>query len=163
MVFVGVAEGTDCPTIVANEVVVPLIGGTFITGDSPTTPTVNLVESFHTICLAPGITRDEYRFVSLLANYTCEGNSNCPSGTAVSQFDFSCRNGDWEGSIFGNSDHIRSDDPQSDFSTATQEGCSICATQAALRGAGLGELTIDNATHCVGESAVIHFRFLACL
>lgn len=144
----GVAERTDCPVISHSEVE-SLIGETFIVGDNPATPTINL-ESFHIVCLAPGITRGEYRYVSLLASYTCGGNANCPSGTAVSQFDFSCYRGVWEDTIFFNSDHIRNDDPLSDFSTAAQESCSICASQEAL--VGFGELTTDNATHCVGES-----------
>jgi len=117
------------------------------TGDNPATPTVNVLD-FHPVCLAYSQERDRYRFVSVVVQYNCTGNADCPSGTAVEQFDSQCSGGTWSHSVQGDVDNTRTENPTANFSTTTRENCSLCLSPATAAGFSL---TTDNVTHCVGK------------
>jgi len=100
----------------------------------PHTPTVVDVLSFHPVCLAYSQERDRYRFVSVVVEYTCTGNANCPSGTAVEQFESQCKSGTWSHSVQGDVDNTRTVNPTANFSTTTREDCAFCFSPALATG-----------------------------
>ena len=136
----------DCPDI-TEAALENVIVNYIPTGDGSPPPTVDVL-SFHPVCLAYSQERDRYRFVSVVVEYTCTGNPNCPSGTAVEQFDSQCNSGTWSHSVQGDVDNIRTVNPTANFSTTTREDCALCfspATATNLR------LTTDTVTHCLGR------------
>ena len=115
--------------------------------DNSSTPTV-YVMSFHPVCLAFDDVQDHYRAVSVLVEYRCTNNSNCPSGTVVEQIESECDNGVWSNVVLGSTEHTRSQPTEASFSTSTRENCSLCVSPEL----GVNTfLTTDNVTHCVGE------------
>ena len=100
------------------------------------------------MCLAYSQERDRYRFVSVVVEYICTGHANCPSGTAVEQFDSQCSGGTWSHSVEGDVDNIRTVDPTANFSTTTKEDCAFCFSPALASNL---RLTTDTVTHCVGR------------
>ena len=135
----------DCvfPT---NDDLEVVIGGIFISGDSPTPPVINVMR-FHPVCLAFGEKQDRYRYVSVVVEYTCTGKTNCPPGTAVEQIEFQCSvGGMWSNSVQGSTENTRTVDPQASFSTTTREDCVFCLSPERS-----GTLSTDDVTHCVGE------------
>ena len=69
-------------------------------GDSSSLPTVT-VARFHPVCLAFGQQQDRYRLVSVVVEYTCSGDINCPSGTAVEEIESECDSGVWSNIVQG--------------------------------------------------------------
>ena len=140
----GVSQ--DCPEIteaaLENDVIVKSIPEHDIS-----TATVDVL-NFHPVCLAYSQERDRYRFVSVVVQYTCTGNANCPSGTAVEQFDSQCSSGTWMHSVLGDFDNTRTKKPTANFSTTPRENCSLCVSPATATGP---RLTTDPVTHCVGR------------
>ena len=121
------------------------------TGDNPATPTVDVLD-FHPVCLAYSQERDRYRYVSVVIEYTCTGNANCPSGTAVEQFESQCSGGAWSHSVQGDVDNTRTENPTANFSTTTREDCAFCFSPAT---AAAFSITTDDVTHCVGKLPTI--------
>ena len=139
----GVSQ--DCPEI--TEAALENVIGKNIPTGPPLAPTVDVL-SFHPVCLAYSQERDRYRFASVVVQYTCTGNPNCPSGTAVEQFDSQCSRGTWSHSVLSDFDNTRTEKTTANFSTTTREDCSICAPLATATDFSL---TTDPVTHCVGR------------
>ena len=131
-----------------NDDLVQVISEIFRTGDSPTPPTVTLLR-FHPVCLAFGRQQDRYRLVSIVVEYTCSGNTNCPSGTVVEQIESQCNDGVWSNVVLGSTENTRLVTPDADFSTTTREDCSLCLSPE-LANSVVG-VTTDNVTHCLGK------------
>ena len=137
---------SDCPEI-TEAALENVIANNIRTGDNPQTPTVDVL-SFHPVCLAYSQERDRYRFVSVVVEYTCTGNPNCPSGDAVEQFESECDGGTWSHSVQSNTDHTRTVNSTANFLTTTREDCAFCF--APTLATSLSLIT-DMATHCVGK------------
>ena len=119
----------------------------FTSGDSPQTPTVDVLD-FHPVCLAYSEEQGRYRAVSMVVKYTCTGSAQCPSGTAVDQFESECNNrGVWTANA-GFTTSIRTTDPTANFLTATRRECSFCYSPFV---ATTFSITTDTVTHCVGK------------
>ena len=149
----GVSGQVDCPEI-TEATLKDVIGSNIVTGEGSPPPTVDVL-SFHSVCLAYSQERDRYRFVSVVVEYTYTGNANCPSGTAVEQFDSQCSGGAWSHSVQGDVDNTRTVNPTANFSTTTREDCAFCFSPAL---ATAFSITTDPVTHCVGRymHAFIH-------
>ena len=117
--------------------------------DSAQTPTVNVMR-LHPVCLALDDVQDRYRAVSVIVEYTCSGNTGCPSGTAVEQIDSECDDGVWSG-VQSVTECIRSQAPEASFSTSTRQDCVLCVSPELDVAAELFYFP-ENTTHCVGES-----------
>ena len=138
----------DCafPT---NSDVESIMGDAIRSADSPVEPTITLIGDFHTVCLAFSEQKDRYRAISVLVQYTCEDNSNCPSGTVTEQFEAECNsNNQWTNRVLGSTTNTRTPSPSATTSTQRREDCSFCANP--LKANDVGETT-DAVTHCVGE------------
>ena len=144
----GVSGQMDCPEI-TETALKDVIGNNIPTGEHPHTPTIDVL-SFHPVCLAYSPERDHYRFVSVVVEYTCTGHVNCPSGTAVEQFDSQCSGGTWSHSVLSDVDNIRTVNPTANFSTTAREDCAFCFSPATVTGLGSTRVT-DTVTHCVGR------------
>ena len=120
------------------------------TGDSSIDADVDVMR-FHPVCLAFGQQQDRYRLVSVVVEYTCSGNTNCPSGTVVEQIESGCDGGVWSNMVLGNTDFTRSVSTEANFTTTTREDCSSCLSTelASILGP-----TTDSVTHCVGKYIV---------
>ena len=93
----------DCafPT---NSDIESIIGDALRNADTPAEPTIALMGDFHVVCLAFSEQKDRYRAISVLVQYTCEDNSNCPSGTVTEQFEAECSShNEWTNVVFGSS------------------------------------------------------------
>ena len=141
----GVSGQVDCPEI-TEAALENVIGNNIPTGEG-SSPTVDVL-NFHPVCLAYSQERDRYRFVSVVVEYTCTGNANCPSGTAVEQFDSQCNSGTWSHSVQGDVDNTRTENPTANLSTTTREDCAFCFSPALASNL---RLTTDPVTHCVGR------------
>ena len=97
---------------------------------------------FDIVCLAAGSTRDQYRFVTVAATYSCLGIS-C-NGTRSSLFDFQCSNvtSGLEWTDYGNGS--RQDLPTADFPTLRTD-CSSCVPPSEPL-----PVPYDPLTHCAG-------------
>ena len=136
----------DCPEITEAELETVIKDG--IPGHRDFgIPTVDVLD-FHPVCLAYSQERDRYRYVSVVVEYTCTGNANCPSGTAVEQFDSQCNSETWSHIVASSPDNIRTVVPTADFSTTTREDCAFCFSPATAAGFSL---TTDTVTHCLGR------------
>ena len=143
----------DCsfPTNDDLEVVIASIA---IAGDSPSSPTVNVIR-FHPVCLAFGEQQDRYRSVSVVVEYTCSGNANCPSGTAVEQIESGCDGEAWSNRVLGSTDNVRSVFTEANFTTTTREDCSYCLSPELAPTIGAPD-NIDSVTHCLGECIITY-------
>ena len=142
---------TDCayPTTSDLEnVIVDVI----MAADSAATPIVTVTD-FHPVCLAHGQERDRYHFLSLVVEYTCSNNGNCPSGSgsAVEQFETECDRGVWDYQVLSHVEYTRTRSPTASFSTTAREDCAFCSSPELISSSSLPHVT-DNLTHCVGKS-----------
>ena len=121
--------------------------------NSPSPPTINVIR-FHPVCLAFGEQQDRYRSVSVVVEYTCSGNTNCPPGTVVEQIESECNGGVWSDTtmigIVGNSRPVFN---EANFTTTTREDCSVCLFQELEEE---NPITIDSVTHCLGECIITY-------
>lgn len=104
---------------------------------------------FQPLCLAHSEEENRYRYFSVLVEYTCIGNTNCPIGTAVEQLDSQCNSGMW-GGVGGSFENIRMQDPIATSSTRRREDCALCISPDLTGILGI-PIVADNETHCVGE------------
>ena len=144
----GLCSSQDCafPTTSQLEEVISEI---IPIGDgSVTTPTVNLAD-FHVVCLAYGEEENLFRFISVVVNYTCTGNSRCDAVEGLEQIEAGCLNGNWSDNVQGHTDNIRSMTTEASFTTTPREDCSFCfSTEIANT---ISTISTDPVTHCVGE------------
>ena len=145
-VVAGICSCQDC-SFPTNGDLEQVITDIIQFGDSSSIPTVT-VARFHPVCLAFGQQQDRYRLVSVVVEYTCSGNTNCPSDTAVEQIESECINGAWSNIVQSSALDTRSVPPDASFNTTTRENCSFCLSPELADGMGA---TTDTVTHCVGE------------
>ena len=131
-----------------------VIARNIIVGDSPSPPTI-IVIRFHPVCLAFGEQQDRYRVVSVVVEYTCSGNANCPSGTAVEQIESECINEVWSNSVLGSTDNVRSVFTEANFTTTTREDCSHCLSPELIE-VNRFPITTDSVTHCSGKCIITY-------
>ena len=154
VVVAGICSCQEC-SFPTNDDLEQVIANIIQTGDS-STPDVN-VTRFHPVCLAFGVQQDHYRTVSVVVEYTCSGNANCPSGTAVEQIESECDSGIWSNIVLGSVLDTRSVPPDASFTTTTRKDCSFCLSPELASSIGV---TTNNVTHCIGEyllSFATHF------
>ena len=151
----GVSGQMDCPNI--TEVALKnVIRDNIPTGDNPATPTVEVLD-FHPVCLAYSQERDRYRYVSVVVEYTCTGNVDCPFGTAVEQIHSECSNGTWIGRVARIGSNFRTINTTANFSTTTREDCAFCFSPRVAEALDLtNDHVTDAITHCVGKYHLIH-------
>ena len=151
MLFVVVAGICSCQecSFPTNDDLEQVIANIIPTGDSSSTPDVNVMR-FHPVCLAFGVQQDHYRLVSVVVEYTCSGNINCPSGTAVEQIESECDSGMWSSTVLGSVGNTRSVITEANFTTTTREDCSFCLSPE-LASSLRGITNVNHVTHCVGE------------
>ena len=109
------------------------------------------VARFNVVCLAFGNQKDLYRAVSVVVEYMCSGNNNCPVAIpVVEQIESECDAGNWStvSSVQDSTDNTHSPVPEADFSTVVRENCSLCLSPVM---AWKVSLTTDPGTHCVGR------------
>ena len=126
--------------------------------DSATTPNVDVM-SIHPVCLALDDVQGRYRAVSVIVEYTCSGNTRCPSGTAVEQIESECDDGTWSYIVQSSPEFTRSPTPEANFSTSTRQDCVYCVSPELDVAAALS-LSPDSVTHCVGESVTTLHLYL---
>ena len=144
----GICSCQDC-TLPTDNDVKGVIEDIILLSGHNLRPTIDVM-MIHPVCLAFSATQDRYRYVSVVVKYTCTGNTNCPSSTAVEQIESECINGMWSNSAAGNTQDIRSVPTQAGFLTATRENCTICLSPELITASGI-PLPTDHVTHCVGE------------
>ena len=106
--------------------------------------------------------------ISLLVNYTCTGNAQCPRGNSAEQFDFGCTpQKKWSVGQYSNFEAARHKNPIANFDTALRKGCTACFMQHPLKSNSESILPFDQVTHCVSKfmihiiySCFINFRQL---
>ena len=144
----GICSCQDC-ALPTNDDLEVVIGQILTSGDSSPTPVIN-VTRFHPVCLAFSQEQGRYLYVSVVVEYMCTGNTNCPPGTAVEQIESQCSvGGMWSNSVQGSTENTHSVTSQTSFSTTTRENCALCLSPEIATAIGI--LSTDNVTHCVGE------------
>ena len=145
-VVVGTCFCQEC-SFPTNDDLEEVIADIVETGNSSTDAVVNVMR-FHPVCLAFGQQQDRYHLVSVVVEYTCSGNTNCSSDTAVEQIESQCNDGVWSNIVLGSTNDTRSVSTDASFTTTTREDCSFCLSPE--RASSIGHTT-DTVTHCVGE------------
>ena len=141
------AQGLDqCPEITQSQVQT-LIRNSYGGGDDPDLPDVT-VRNFRIVCRATGPSRFMYRFLSLVAEYDCDGAA-CEDANIVGQFDTQCIDGEWRAMVISfSNDEIRTVPANGNFNTVPTSNCSLCLTpERAIS----FRLVTDTETHCLGK------------
>ena len=140
----------DCDLPMDSDIA-NVIGLVIRSGENPQQPQITLVSVRH-VCRAFSEESGRYRFVSVLVEYMCEGNANCPTGTATEQFETGCLNGNWSNNVRGSNTNIRTQNPTATFSTTLREDCSFCISPELAPTVGVpAAFAPDTDHHCVGE------------
>ena len=147
----------DYPTNSDLEDVIKVI---ILTGDNPSPPIVSVM-SFRPLCLAFGVERGGYHVLSVLVNYTCTGNPNCPQGVAEEQIESECVSSSWSNNVASSTDNTRSEVSEATSATITREDCSFCVSPELIAADDGLTFTTDNVTHCVGESIAYYYLLSA--
>ena len=148
LTMIGVSSSQNCslPTHEDLKNVIKLI--ITYAEETPAIPTVDVTD-FHVICLAFSDSRDLYRSVSVVVQYTCVGNSNCPMGEVVEQIECECKDQEWStvSTAQDGVEQSRLQDPLANLTTPAREDCAFCFSPIlAVR----LSLSTDEVTHCVG-------------
>ena len=159
-VLVGLLVGSvwcqqlgNCPFPEAANITA-IIGESIAEGDSTSTPTITLAGDFTLVCMAFSEQKDRLRAFSALVQYSCSGNSNCPGGTAIEQFEAECNMDQvWTNSVRNTAGLSRTESPMATESTTPREDCSFCASPAVNVAVGLPRPP-DEVTHCVCKSLI---------
>ena len=114
----------------------------------------------HTVCLSVGELIEKVNSISLLIDYSCTGNSNCPgdgsSGRGTEQFDFGCdTNGQWIVGKFSDYQAAREENPSANFETPLRKYCDACFRQNTTNDSSQTYLPYDQVTHCVSKSMML--------
>ena len=148
LLAVGTVSGqNNCPDITAADLET-LIARNIASGDNTQLPAVS-VTRIRPVCRAQGEQRDGYRYVSLVVEYTCTGNAECPSSSAVEQFESGCGSGNAWTAVVGSTSLIRTTNPLANFTTTARDDCAFCFSDDVAR---TFPVVTDNVTHCVGKS-----------
>ena len=145
---VGLGSCQDCfpPT---SDDLMTVIGAIIQTADSSAQPVI-LLTYFNVVCSAFSEQQGFLRGVSVVVEYACTGNSNCPSGTVIEQIESGCSSGEWTNNVAGTTSpsRIRTTAPTATLSTATREDCLYCLSPVLANDVGV---TTDSISHCVGQ------------
>ena len=146
--FLGVAScRLDCAFPTNSDIESVLIGIIGI-GESSALD-INVID-FTPRCLAVSEERGRYRAISVLVNYTCEGDASCPTGRAREQIESECDDGEWSNVVLGSTVNTREPNPaDTPISDPTREYCAFCASPD-ISNDVIGRQS-DNVSHCVGE------------
>ena len=136
----------SCPDIIAADLET-VIANNIRFGDNPHVPTV-MVSRFLPVCRAQHEQRDRYRYVSVVVEYNCTGNTECPTGNVVEQFESGCSNGNVWTVVVGSTALIRTTNPLANFTTTARDDCALCFSNVV---ADSFSVVTDNFTHCVGK------------
>ena len=124
-----------------------LLAETYDDGINTTPPLVQILE-VRTVCRASALTRDKYRFVSVVVQQTCNGTKDQreeeDDKKYLVQYDLQCR-GDppkWSTMVLGTTRNARKADPFADLDTKERRDCSACTVFLPRR---------DIVTHCIRE------------
>ncbi len=127
-----------------------LIPPTYTRGDLLDEPLIQILD-YHIVCMSTGNSRDTYRYLSVIVNYTC-ALGDCENNRVVAQFDMSCIVTDgrpgWEMRAF-NRPHprLRMVPADGNFSTVPRSDCQACLSHEIAVDRNL-DIDIDNSTHC---------------
>ena len=149
-VVVGIVYSQDCSPPTASDLET-VLAAIFQSGDASTN-TVITITDFEVVCRAFSQQEDLLRGVSVVVEYTCDDNSNCPMGTVTEQIESGCSSGIWTNRVAGTTDptRLRTTSPTATLSTTARDDCSFCLSDLLADDAGAG-VTTDPVTHCVGE------------
>ena len=144
----------NCPFPEAANITA-IIGQSIAIGESTSTPTITLAGDFTLVCMAFSEQKDRLRAFSALVQYSCSGNSNCPGGTAIEQFEAECTMVDqvWTNRVRNTAGLSRTESPMATAFTTPREDCSFCASPAVNVAVGLPRPP-DEVTHCVCKSLI---------
>ena len=140
----------DLPT---NSIIANVLELVIRSGENPQQPRITLLNVHH-VCRAVSEERGGYRFISFLVEYMCEGNGNCPDGTATEQFEIGCDSdsGNWTHTVNGSTTNTRTQNPTATFSTTLREDCGFCFSPELAPTVGVPAASAPDADHhCVGE------------
>ena len=118
-----------------------------VSGD-PSIPVSVQVHDSNIVCLRSGRTRNMYRGVSVVVNYTCTGiPSECTGNATLSQFEFECVANPtlrWAPSVGGSATNIITTPPSASLSTVLRTDCGVCVSPTRP---GFATIT-NNEQHC---------------
>ena len=144
----------DCPPFNVSELGATdmltrggLIGAALAAGSGDPSMLNVQVHDSNIVCLRSGRTRDTYRGVSVVVNYTCTGSSRseCTGNPILSQFEFECVTGPtWTASVGGSASNIITTPPDGTLSTTLRTDCGVCVSPAR---SGFASIT-NNEQHC---------------
>ena len=124
-----------------------LLAETYVDGAYSTPPLLQILE-VQTVCRASALTRDKYRFVSVVVRQTCDGaRDQCEKESGekyLVQYDLQCR-GDppkWSTAVLGTTRNVRKANPFADLDTKERRDCGACTVLLPRR---------DIVTHCIRE------------
>ena len=145
LTMIGVSNSQNCslPTNEDLENVIKLI--ITYAEETPAIPTVDMTD-YHVVCLAFSDSRDLYRSVSVVVQYTCAGNSNSPMGEVVEQIECECKDQEWS-TAQDSVEQSRLQDPLASLTTPAREDCAFCFSPILAERLSL---STDEVTHCVG-------------
>ena len=146
------ARSQDCPIFeesllgsTSRSSTTGLVRGAIAAGVGESATINVLVHASNIVCLRSGGTRDTYRGVSIVVNYTCSGAPACTGNPTLSQFDYECVTGPiWGASVFGSADSIITTPPTGSLSTTRRTDCGVCLSPNRN---GFGGVT-NNEQHC---------------
>ena len=153
LIVVPVSCQIDCPLFNESNLgntdapsTTGLVGGAFRAVSGDPSPVNVQVHTSRIVCLASGRTRDTYRRVSVVVNYTCTGApSECTGNPILSQFEFECVAGPrWTASVGGSAANIITTPPNGTLSTTLRTDCGVCISPAR---SGFDAIT-NNEQHC---------------
>lgn len=103
-----------------------------------------LLHNFHIVCEGVAVTRDMFREVSVVANYTLSASGGI---TRTSQFEFSCGTTNvWNVQVSGSTSDTVTTPADATFTTSPNSNCSQCLS---TRRSGSSS---DPINHCSGKN-----------
>ena len=149
-VVVGTGYCQSCSPPTASDLET-VLADIIQSGDTSTDPVITIAD-FEVVCRAFSQQEDLLRGVSVVVEYTCDDNSNCPMGTVIEQIESGCSSGSWINRVAGTTDpsRFRTTSPTATLSTTARDDCRSCLSELLADDAGAG-VTTDPVTHCVGE------------
>ena len=155
--FARAQAQADCPPFNVSELGATdmltrggLIGDALASASGdPSMPVSVQVHDSNIVCITNGQTRDTYRGVSVVVNYTCTGApSECTGNPILSQFDFGCNTGStgpmWSSTVGSTTTNTITTPPNGTLSTPLRTDCGVCISPAR---SGFATIT-NNEQHC---------------
>ena len=137
----------NCRDLPSNSDLEELMAVTYTTSDNPTAPSITIQE-LNYVCLVSGEFRDTFRTFSVVARYECVG-VQCDSMTQ-SQYEFTCRNNEWIGTVSGTLEFSRTTPSDAALTTSNRTDCAFCISPSHPN---LPDTILDRydpVRHCIG-------------